>query len=187
MVAQQTKYYISVGTNMVDDSFFTSYNPFEFEEQWHFGKTISAFKFGVDMDNRWIIEAGFSSNNYSIGKRVNGQIITSPKEYKSYDLQLKHYWSDEIYEAAFFEKMHPFVALGVGNIVLDQTNRFHVNYGLGAMIWLFDWDDCSCRYIKNHDKLQRLGLLLQANGKSALNQKEYGNLLEYQVMVVYKF
>lgn len=187
LVAQQTKYYVSIGTNMVDDSFFTSYNPFEFEEQWHFGGLVSAFKFGFDVNNQWMLELGYASNTYEIGKRVNGQILTSAKDYMAYDLQAKHFWSNEQLKGSFFNKVHPFIAVGVGNVVLDQINRWNVNYGIGAMFWLINWSNCGCNYFNDESQLQRIGLLLQANGKSALNQKEFGNLLEYHTMIVYKF
>ncbi len=185
--AQQPKYYFSVGTNMVDDSFFSTYNPFNFEEQWNFGKPISAIKFGVDLDYRWIVEVGYSSNTYEVGKKVNGQILTAAKSFTSYDIQTKYYWSDENMDSDFFEKINPFVGLGVGKVIIDSVNQYGFNYSMGLMLWLFNWDDCNCRYIKNHDKLQRLGLLLQANGKSAFDQDKYGNLIEYQLMLVYKF
>ncbi len=185
--AQTTKYYLSLGTNMVDDSFFSAYNPFKFEEQWNFGKPVSAIKFGVDIQYKWILEVSYSSNTYKAGKKVNGQILNTTKSFSSYDVQTKYYWSDENMDNDFFEKAHPFVGLGLGNVTINRVNQYGFNYSMGLMLWLFNWDDCNCRYIKNHDKLQRLGLLLQANGKSAFNQDKYGNLIEYQLMLVYKF
>ena len=87
---------------MVDDSFFSTYNPFNFEEQWNFGKPISAIKFGVDLDYRWIVEVGYSSNTYEVGKKVNGQILTAAKSFTSYDIQTKYYYYKKLTYAIAF-------------------------------------------------------------------------------------
>lgn len=182
------KIYASVGVSVVDDSFSSTYNPFEFDKQWNIGGFPSVFKLGFDFRKQWIVEGSYSVNTLKSGKLVNGKILKSDRDFKSYEMQVKYYLGGEKYRLNILEYVNPFIAAGYGNTTINNVSRGNFVYGFGTYIWLYNRKDCDCNYIKKRSKDIIVGLLLQTVGKSSISLESVsGNQIEHNASIVVKF
>lgn len=184
------KIYASVGISMVDDSYVKTFNPIRLNNQWNIGGFPTAFKLGVDYRKQWIFEGSYSINTLKEGKLVNGKILKTNRDYKSYELQAKYYFGVDKYPIKLLEHINPFIAAGYGTTDIDNVPRNNIVYGFGTYIWLFNRKDCDCSYLKKRSKDLNIGLLLQTVGKSppsTTKQSIYGNQIEHSASIVVKF
>jgi OOP family OmpA-OmpF porin len=178
----QNENMVSLGINVIDDSFTSTYNPINISETWHIGKIPSYFSFSKKVMDRTFLEIQILSNNYNIGKLVDGSILLTDKKYMSIDLFTKYriFHSDE--DTYSFD---PFVALGTGYTAIEKTEHYTINYGLGLYFWFPKSKYCDCSIYRN--KRGNFGILISTFGKSSFKQSLYGNQIQHTLGLVYRF
>jgi OOP family OmpA-OmpF porin len=178
----QNENIVSLGINVIDDSFTSTYNPINISETWHIGKIPSYFSFSKKVMDRTFLEIQILSNNYKKGKLVDGSILLTEKKYMSIDFFTKYriFHSDE--DTYSFD---PFVALGTGYTSIGKTEHYTINYGLGLYFWFPKSKYCDCSY--NRSKRGNLGILISTFGKSSFKQSIYGNQIQHTLGLVYRF
>lgn len=173
----QQEILVSLGSNVVDDSFTSYYKPFNISEQWHAGKLPSYFSFSTEIATRLFLEFQLSSNYYEKGKLVNGSILLTDKNYFAMDFLSKYRLLNPNYNFLNTALFDPFVSVGIGNSKIDKTDFYTLNYGLGSYFWFPKSKYCNCTF--NNKFPGNIGVLISGLGKSSFSQSLNGNQIQY--------
>lgn len=180
----QEKIVLTLGGNIIDDSFTSTFNPVASSEQWNSSIKPSYFSLAIEVANRTFIEIASGTNSYKKGKLVDGNILLEDGNYAALDLALKYKLINPSTTSYGHPKIDPFVSVGTGQTKINQEKRLTINYGFGLYIWFAKSKNCNC--YSNTSDVSRLGLIFQTQGKSSLNQKKYGNQIQHVFGFVYR-
>ena len=126
----QNETIFSVGINIVDDSFTSTYNPLNTSESWNIGKVPSYLSISSELIDRTFLEVQISSNEYQKGKLVNGSILLSEKKYFSIDIHAKYKLFQPYNNILNTRLIDPFILVGFGNTRIAKSEHTTLNYGL---------------------------------------------------------
>jgi hypothetical protein len=173
--------YISVGMNVIDDSFTSSYNPFEVYKTWHTGRLPSYFSITNQIGKRVLLELQVTTNTYDKGKLVDGNLLTASKKYFSTDLLAKYMLISSDDDSFLFD---PFIVTGAGYTTIDTSKFYTINYGVGLYYWFNNSNYCNCNY--GNQSGGEFGMLFSSIAKSSIEQDLYGNQIQYNLGLVYR-
>lgn len=185
-IYSQNETMFSLGMNIVDDSFTSTYNPLNTSESWNIGKIPSYFSLSSEIIDRTFLEVQISSNEYQKGKLVNGNILLTNKKYFSVDFltKFKLLHSDK-YTALSSSLFDPFISLGTGYTTIEKIDYYTINYGIGFYFWFPKSKYCNCHFNGNNGG--NLGVLFSSLAKSSFKQSLYGNQIQHNFGLVYRF
>jgi hypothetical protein len=171
--------------NIVEDSFTSTYNPFNISESWNIGKIPSFVSFSSEIIDRTFLEVQISSNEYQKGKFVNGKILQTNNKYFSIDLLAKYKLFDPYDNILNTSLIDPFISLGIGNTRIEKLEFTTLNYGFGMYLWMPKSRYCNCSFDGNTGG--NFGFLISTLAKSSLKQDIYGNQIQHVFGLVYRF
>lgn len=176
---------ITVGINIIDDSYTSKHQSFN-REEWNITKYPSYFSYNRAISDKISIEGAFSFNKYKISKLVDGNYIKENKDYAAMDLSLKYNFLNGLNtNSNFLANFSPFIMAGLGTTSKGNQQYANINYGAGFYYWFNSSDNCNCS-IKS-SSLGTLGLIFQTMGKSSFDNKQYGNYIQHSMGIAYRF
>lgn len=175
---------VTLGINVVDDSFTSDSNPFNFLTNWNFKKPFYV-AYTRNVSRAFNVVANFTYNEYEADKLVDGRNIEEGEIYFSIDGMLQYdlsSWSKDETSGLFYY-IKPFLTVGLGYSSIADLGRPTYNYGFGLNFWfesLFEYEDTSSIF-------KDLGLSFQTQGKSSFEPKELGNQIQHLAGLIYRF
>ncbi len=172
--------YLLSGLSIIDDSFTVSNNPLGVSERWNYG-----FFIGVELKlmKNLSAQAVFSRNFYKEGNMVDNRPLEEHLLYEAIDL-FGLYSLTEAFNLR--EHLEPYLILGFGSTIIDNADRFSINYGFGFRIWMRQWFSR-----RRSVFMQGLGFSAQTLGKSGLGEtrdgRSYGGQIQHTLGVIYQF
>ncbi len=127
---------VGLGYNFVDDS-ATPFGQYflNMKETWHGLPYPSSVSIGRSFKNGLGLKVVGSYNKYKVGKLVDGQINTIPRNYYAFDGMISYDINKLIGETGWFD---PFLQVGAGYTSIGGVKRSTANAGFGFNIWLND-------------------------------------------------
>ena len=132
---------MGVGVNVVDNSGSRFDELLNIEENWNVSKLLK-----MTLERRFEYDFGavlaFSLNEFTIGKKINGELINEDVNYFAVDIMLKNYISN-YWKDPKKTKSDQYVLIGWGGNFFDWVINNTVNIGLGLniKIGVFTWID----------------------------------------------
>lgn len=157
-----------LGYNIVDDSATPFGKDFlNIKDTWHMLPYPARLSIGRLFKSGIGIEAIATANRYKVGKKVDGRIIDSPRNYYAIDGEISYDLNKLIGETAWFD---PYLHVGAGYSSIGGLGRSTANAGFGFNTWFND----------------KLGLNLSTMGKWGI-EKGSTKQLQHAAGVVYRF
>lgn len=181
----QNKNVVSLGMNIVDDSFTSNSNPFNVSEEWNVGNFPSYFNYSGELLDRTYIEFNVSTNEYKKGKLVNGSFILKEMKYFAIDFTVKYKLLNPDYNFLSSNVFDPFLTIGLGETKIDKFNFYTINYGCGFYFWFPKSKYCNCA--SNSNQGGNFGLIITTLGKSSMDQAAYGNQIQHSFGLAFRF
>lgn len=132
----KSSWVLGLGYNVVDDSA----TPFgqdilSIKDTWHMLPYPARVSIGRFFESGIGIELIATANRYKTGKKVDGNIITSPRNYYAIDGQLSYDLNKVIGETGWFD---PYLHIGAGYTSIGGLERSTANAGFGFNTWFSD-------------------------------------------------
>jgi OmpA-OmpF porin, OOP family len=176
---------ISIGFNIIDDSFSLKNKMFNIQEEWNVVAYPSYFSYGTKASENLFFDVVLSLNKYNKGKLVDGYYIPSDRNYAALDISLKYYLNAINNNYEIIPGVEPFVSFGLGFTSIDDEIRPTLNYGVGIYFWFSSLENCDCKIYNSW--ADNFGVMLQTQGKSSFEQKVYGNQIQHVFALVFKY
>lgn len=183
---------ITIGVNIVDDSFSSKYKPFNIEENWNFKSPIY-LGYTRKISKRINIHGMMTLNTYKPGKLVDGVYINDSRKYVALDAMI-HYDLSKINENWYpLDGFKPYLILGFGTTSIKSIERIKVNeritvnYGLGLNFWFSSFEDANCNCLNRESIFGNMGVSFQTIGKSSFRQKIFGNQIQHLIGLMYRY
>lgn len=177
---------LGCGFNIVDDSFSSTYNPFNSSEQWNIGKFPSYYSLSSELFERTFVGFAVTTNDYKKNKLINGVNIVEEKKYYALDVFLQYKFVSEYSDFIDINLFDPFINVGASETRIDKSVFYTINYGLGFYIWLNGLNQ-SNYFINRRGENGGFGLIFNLNAKSSNQQKLFGNHLQSSCGIVFSF
>ena len=178
---------VSVGINIIDDTFTKTHKLVDATAQWN--ATIFPSKLSYE---RWIstnfsVEASISANKYKEGKLIDGAINQKDLSYFAFDINAKYDLNDFI-NNKIIQIDYVFDPYLIGGLGLTDVGSFQtyttVNYGFGTNLW---FGSESWNFGNSTNFIDNIGIFVQVQGKSSFVQKKFGNEIQYSAGLIYRF
>ncbi len=178
---------VSVGINIIDDTFTKTHKLVDVTAQWNVTNFPSKFSYERWISTNFSIETSVSVNKYKKGKLIDGAINPKDLNYFALDINAKYDLNDfinnKIIEIDYV--FDPYLIGGLGQTSVDGFQTYTTfNYGFGTNLWFASesWDFGN---LKNF--IDNAGIFVQVQGKSSFAQKKFGNEIQYSVGLIYRF
>ncbi len=176
----ESGFHVFTGLSIIDDGFTVSNNPFAFSDRFNYG-----FYLGVELrlTEKISAQAMYSRNFYQQGNIVDNRPLEANLIYEAYDLFALYSLTETFNLRGHLE---PYLIAGFGSTIIDNTDRFTVNYGFGFRIWMRQWFSR-----RKSIFMQGLGFTAQSLGKSGLGEtrdgRSYGGQIQHTIGAIYQF
>jgi len=176
---------ISVGINIVDDTFTKTHKLSDVTAQWNAALYPSKFSYERWISTNFSLEATISINKYKKGKLIDGWINQRDLSYFAFDINAKFDLNNIIDKIIDIEyNFDPYLIGGFGLTDVGNLETYiTTNYGFGTNLW-FGSECFGCR---NSTFTDNLGIFVQVQGKSSFVQKKFGNEIQYSAGLIYRF
>jgi len=132
----QSSWVVGLGINIVDDSATPFGSDFiNIKESWNMVPYPSRVSIGRFFKNGFGLEAIGTYNKYKVGKLVDGEINTTPRDYYAVDGKISYDLNKLIGETAWFD---PYIHAGAGYSSIGSLGRVTANTGFGFNTWFDD-------------------------------------------------
>lgn len=184
-LSQNNHTILAIGASFIDDSFTSSYKPLNIDEQWQIGKIPSFISVSSTIAKNTNLGFAISTNDYSVGKLVNGSYITEKTDYLAIDILVQYKIIDRSYNFSNWSFFEPFINIGVGSTKLGKSDFITLNYGFGFYLWIPKAVGCNCSW--NNNEVSNFGLIINTIGKSSFKQNTDGNQIQHSLGICYRF
>ena len=132
----QSSWVLGLGYNIVDDSATPFGDDFlNIKDTWNALAYPSRISIGRFFKNGIGLEAIGSYNKYKVGKTVDGNINTTPRDYYALDGQISYDLNKVFGETGWFD---PYIHAGAGYSSIGSIGRTTANAGFGFNTWFSD-------------------------------------------------
>jgi hypothetical protein len=184
-LSQNSRTILAIGANFIDDSFTSNYNPLNIDEQWQIGKIPSYISISSTIAKNTNLGFAISTNDYSVGKLVNGSYLTEKMDYLAIDILFQYKIIDRSNNFSDWSFFEPYINLGIGSTKLGNSDFITLNYGFGFYLWIPKAVGCNCSW--NNKEVSNFGFIFNTIGKSSFKQNSDGNQIQHSIGICYQF